>query len=107
MHASLTMYLNTSNVIEHKVFDRANQRPVNSATVTATLKDSAGNVVGGEEWPATLAYLLRSRGVYRHFTVPDLALIAGDEYELVIVANDGAGHESTVVKSVAAKVQRC
>ncbi len=105
--SALIMYLDTSNVIEHTVFDRTTGRPVNSAAVTAVLRDDAGNVVGGAEWPATLTYVLGSRGVYRHFTVPDLALIAGDEYELVIVANDGAGHESTVVKSVAAKVQRC
>lgn len=105
--SALIMYLDTSNVVEHTVFDRTTGRPVNSATVTAVLRDDVGNVVGGAEWPATLTYVLGSRGVYRYFTPPDLDLIANDSYELTLVADDGVGHESTQVKTVTAKVQRC
>lgn len=107
MSAALVMYLDTSNVIEHKVLDRVNQRPVNSATVTAHLRNAAGADVVGETWPVTLSYVSGSRGVYRYFTSPTMDLTDNGEYELTVVADDGAGHVSTKVKSVVAKVQRC
>lgn len=107
MTTHLVLYLETSNVIEHKVFDRASQRPVNSATVTASLFDSDGNEVGGAEWPATLVYQPGSRGVYRYYTPPGLLLVDGAKYRLEIIADDTVGHLSTVQKSVVAKVQRC
>ena len=103
----LTMYLNTTNVIEHKVFDRTTRRPVNSAIVRATLRDSDGLTVSGAEWPATLSYVSGSKGVYRYFTPADLQLVANAEYTLTIVTDDQANHESEVVKDVVAKVQRC
>ena len=62
---------------------------VNDATVTATLKDSAGTDVPGQAWPLGLSYVPGSDGVYRGVLQDSLTLTAGDEYKTVITAVGG------------------
>jgi hypothetical protein len=64
---------------------------LNAATVTATLVDSDGDEVGGHDWPATLAYVTDSDGIYRATLPYGMALTSGGRYTAQITANAGSG----------------
>jgi hypothetical protein len=52
----------------------------NSASLTCTLKNSAGTNVTGQSWPLTLSYVSSSNGVYRGVLDDGLDLTAGETY---------------------------
>ena len=56
---------------------------VNNATVTAVVKDSAGDVVAGAD-SITLSYEAASDGVYKGLVPDTAAIVDADEYTLVI-----------------------
>lgn len=66
---------------------------INDATVTATIKDAAGEVVAGQSFPVTLAYVPASDGDYRATLGKDLALLDDTEYiaEITALATAGDG----------------
>lgn len=64
---------------------------LNSATVTVTLKDSAGTNVTGTSWPKALAYVASSDGVYRATLAHDLGLTPAGRYTATIAVDGGAG----------------
>lgn len=58
---------------------------INDATVTATLKTTAGIDLAGQAWPLALPYVAGSRGVYRGVLEP--ALVITDKQSLVLFAD--------------------
>lgn len=63
---------------------------VNDADVSVTVKDASGTNVSGQTWPATLAYVGSSDGLYRGILEDDLALVDGATYYAHIDADAGA-----------------
>ena len=75
---------------------------LNSADVSATLVDAAGEEVAGVTWPLSLLYVTGSKGVYRVTLPYTLSLEADARYEARVIANGGAGlHASWSVECVA------
>ena len=62
---------------------------LNSATVTATLKDSAGSEVSGVSWPLTLSYVASSDGNYSGTIDKAISVSDGVSYFLEITAAEG------------------
>ena len=61
----------------------------NAATVSVTLKDSAGVTVTGVSWPVTLLYVDASDGVYRGVIDKAIAIVLGQFYTAEISAAEG------------------
>lgn len=59
---------------------------INTATVVASLKDSAGVDVAGQSWPVILNYVSGTDGNYRALFEPTLELIPFRCYTLDLVA---------------------
>ena len=64
---------------------------INDATVTATIKDKAGTVVGGQTFPVTLAYIAASSGDYRATLDKELLLLDDIDYIAEITATSTEG----------------
>lgn len=64
---------------------------LNAATVTAVLVDNEGDEVAGYSWPATLAYVAGSDGIYRATLPYSMSLSGGARYSAQITANGGSG----------------
>lgn len=64
---------------------------LNAATVTVTLKTSAGVNVSGQAWPLALAYVTGSNGVYRATLIDTLSLTANSRYVATVIADAGDG----------------
>lgn len=76
---------------------------LNSAVVTATLVDAAGNQVAGETWPKTLSYVTGSDGIYRATLPYTMTLAAGGRYEAQISVNGGSGLRASFALPVVAR----
>jgi len=61
---------------------------VNDATVTFTLKDTAGTVIDG---PTAMTYVPASNGVYRGTLADTVAIVVGTRYVVQIDVDAGAG----------------
>lgn len=77
---------------------------LNSATVTCTLKDSAGNAVAGASSLA-MSYVTSTDGVYRATLPYSLSLTANARYTLHIDVNAGSGQRAHWEIPVLAKVR--
>ncbi|QKC83272.1 hypothetical protein [Mesorhizobium sp. NZP2077] len=85
------VYVDNTNLIEVVGLKSAVEGGfVNDADVSVTVKDASGTNVTGQTWPATLAYVASSDGVYRGILEDDLALVDGAQYVAVIDADAGA-----------------
>ena len=80
---------------------------INSATVTVTVKDSAGVNISGASWPLAMGYLAASDGNYRAFLSDQLPFVDKAKYTAVIHADGGANligqwefHFKPVLRSV-------
>ena len=64
---------------------------IDDATVTLTIKDSAGAEVGGIAWPLALDYVALSEGHYLGIIDKAIALTKGVKYlaEITVVASGG------------------
>jgi len=62
---------------------------LNSATVTATLKDQSGTEVSGVSWPLTLSYEAASNGNYSGTIDKAVSVSDGVSYFLEITAAQG------------------
>jgi hypothetical protein len=60
--------------------------PINDATVTATIRDRAGNAVGGVTWPITLDYIAASDGQYRGNIPAAAEFAASKRYQVTVDA---------------------
>lgn len=86
------LYVGNDNVLE--VAGMRNEltgADMNTAIVTAQLKDSAGTDVAGETWPKTMVYVAGSKGTYRVTLPYTLAVAPGARYVATIVADAGPG----------------
>lgn len=59
---------------------------LNAATVSVTIKDSAGVNVTGETWPKTMSYVAASNGKYRATVSDAMAIVPGRAYTAHITA---------------------
>lgn len=76
-----SIYMQSDNVITvSEVKNALTDAYINNATVTCTLKDSAGVNVLGQTWPLTLSYVSASNGVYKGTLEDGLTLVRGRYY---------------------------
>lgn len=64
---------------------------LNAASVSVTLKDSAGVNVTGQTWPLVLTYVPSSDGVYRAGLSNALNVTPASRYVAQVVVDAGAG----------------
>lgn len=87
-----TLYLGNDMLLEVSgLRDDVTGDYLNAATVTVTLKDSAGVNVTGQSWPLTLSYVTASNGVYRATLIDSLSVTANARYVATVIADAGAG----------------
>lgn len=80
-----TAYVGNTNVITLTgLMSEDEATYLNAATVTVTVKDSAGAEVTGETWPVTMDYVDASDGDYRAAISYAADLTAGNSYVAVI-----------------------
>ncbi|TIN84352.1 hypothetical protein [Mesorhizobium sp.] len=85
------VYVGNTNVIELSGLKSAVEGTfVNDASVTVTVKDKDGANVSGQSWPADMAYVASSDGLYRGILEDDLALTEGEAYVAHVDADAGA-----------------
>lgn len=78
-------YKNSDNIVRlDNQYDTYTAAYLNSATVTATLKDLAGTEVTGVSWPVTLTYVSASNGQYIAVVDKTAAVTVGLSYRLEI-----------------------
>lgn len=80
---------------------------VNDATVTVTIKDSAGVDLVGESWPVTLPFVAASDGIYRKSFDPFVNLVIGEIYDIIINVVGTDALESECVSRVRATERIC
>ena len=82
-----TLYVDNSNTLELTgLRNDVTGAIVNDATVTMTLLDAAEQVVTGETFPATMAYVTDSDGVYRAVLSSALNITPNARYIAVVTA---------------------
>jgi len=88
------LFVGNDNYIEvDALSDGASGALINDATVSVTLKDSAGVDVLGQAWPLTLNYVAASNGRYAGILQDTLALVKNAQYQAVIDV-DGGGYQA-------------
>lgn len=92
MSSTLTIYRNNDNLVQNPTpMTRSSDGAyVNDATVTMTLKDSAGAAVSGASG-LSLTYVTDSNGRYQGTLPYTLSLTAGEDYTLEITGTTGSG----------------
>ena len=86
-------YVGNDNVIVlDELTNSATAAYINDATVTVTVKDSAGVNVVGETWPLAMGYVSASNGKYRAVLQDTLSMTADRAYVAHI---DAAGDSLT------------
>jgi len=91
---SLVIYIDNNNVVELQgLTNDATDVVDTAATVTVTLKDSAGAEVSGQVWPAAMSLVSESpsTGRYRATLDADLALTSNRRYTAEIDATGSGG----------------
>jgi hypothetical protein len=82
-----TLYIGNTNALELAALrNQVTGEVANAATVTCTLKDTAGNAVAGETWPLAMAYVPGSEGLYRCYLVSTLPLTPEARYVAEVTA---------------------
>lgn len=90
MSCDLKLYIGSGNVVEWQELTNSVTGVVDTgATMTVTLKDSAGEEVDGQVWPATMAH--DAAGTYRATLEDDLDLTVGDTYTAEITVTGSGG----------------
>ncbi|RWH86448.1 MAG: hypothetical protein EOR77_21610 [Mesorhizobium sp.] len=84
------VHVGNTNIIELSGLKSAIEDSyVNDADVIVTVKDAAGTNVSGQTWPAAMAYVADSDGLYRGILEDDLGLVDGTTYTAHIDADAG------------------
>lgn len=88
---TLTLYKGSDMLLDLEgLTDEASGAVLNGATVSCTLKDTAGVNLVGETWPKAMAYVANTNGVYRAALSNTLVVTVGSRYSAEILAiNDG------------------
>lgn len=84
-------YLNDNMVELLGLKDQVTEAFVNDATVTAVMKDAAGDEVTGQTWPLTLVYITASDGVYRGVLDAALDVELGDRVTVEATVSASGG----------------
>ncbi len=83
----LTLYQGSDMLLELEgLTDEASGAVLNGATVSCTLKDSAGVPLTGETWPKAMPYVASTDGVYRAALPTTLVVTPGGRYTAEILA---------------------
>ncbi|WP_027037883.1 hypothetical protein [Mesorhizobium ciceri] len=87
---SCVVYVGNTNIIELSGLKSAIEGTfVNDADVSVTVKDAEGTNITGQTWPAAMAYVASSDGIYRGILEDDLGLVDGTTYYAHIEADAG------------------
>jgi hypothetical protein len=79
------LWIGNSNLIRvRKLQNVQSGAYLNAATVTATIKDAAGNPLAGETWPISLSYETGTDGAYSADVSDGLVAANGDTATLVV-----------------------
>ena len=88
----MTAFIANSNILDLIGLKSAVEGTfINDATVTVTVKDSAGADVAGVSWPVTMAYVAASNGDYRATLSELITFLHKKNYRAFIEADGGAG----------------
>ena len=102
----MTLYIDNSNVIElRELKNSATDAADTGASVSVTVKDSAGDDVAGESWPVSLAHA--SGGTYRGTLSSAIALTEGDVYTAVVSVAGSGGQTAKYNCRLRAEERRC
>jgi hypothetical protein len=102
----MTLYIDNSNVIElRELKNSATGAADTGATVSVTVKDSAGDNVAGETWPVSLTHA--SGGTYRGTLSDAVELVEGAVYTSVVSVTGSGGQKAVFNCRVRAEVRRC
>jgi len=100
------IYITNDNVIELTGLQSAvDETYQNSATVTVTITDSAGEEVAGETWPLAMAYVSGSDGDYRANLADTLTLVDGASYTAAVTADAGVNGLATWTERLTARTR--
>jgi hypothetical protein len=101
------LYIGNDHAIELRgLKDEISNDFLNAATVTVTLKDSAGANVSGASWPIAMTFITGTNGVYRATLPDELAIVDGRRYTAVVVADGGANKRGQWNIPCAARLRR-
>ena len=101
------IFVANNNLIELRgLRDETSGDFLNSATVTVTVKNAAGNAISGDTWPKTMTYVTDSDGVYRANVSYAADLAADATYTASITADAGAGKRAQWEMPLLAKTRR-
>lgn len=87
MAASIAYVGNTNDLELTGLKSEEEDAFLNDVSISVTVKDAAGQVVAGEEWPQTMRYVAESDGNYILGLSYTLELIAGAKYVAIIDAD--------------------
>jgi len=86
------IYLSNDNLLSIEGLKNSSSGSfMNSATVTATLKDSGGTSVTGQTFPITLSYITATNGNYQATLEDTLNMVADNIYTATITATSSGG----------------
>ena len=74
--------------------DEVTDAYINTATVTATVKNAAGTAVTGQSWPLTLGYVTASDGDYLGVLEAALSVAVGDRLTVEVTVDAGSGRDA-------------
>ena len=99
---SKKMYVSNGHKLTVDQLRDTDDQYINTATVEATIIDSAGNEVEGQTWPLSLSYVEDSDGKYEGILDNTIELQSGENYTLIVdtVDGDSVGHWELAVKAV-------
>lgn len=101
------LYLSNDNVLTlDELTNIVDGTYINSATVTATVKDSTGTEVSGETWPITLDYVAASNGKYQAVLEDGLVLTNGASYDVEVDIDAGADKIAHMVLTVKGRTRK-
>jgi hypothetical protein len=87
MASNANLYISNDTQIDVTGLSNADDSSyLNTATVTATLKDASGAEVSGVSWPLTLSYETASDGNYSATIDKAISVVDGASYFLEITA---------------------
>lgn len=102
----MTLYIDNSNVIELRELKNSVTGAADTgASVSVTVKDSAGDDVAGETWPVSLAHA--SGGTYRGTLSRSLTLTEGGVYTAVVSVTGSGAETATFNCRLRAEERRC
>lgn len=85
-----TLFIGNDQILAvYGLKDKVTDTYINNATVTATVKTTAGVAVPGQSFPMTLAYVASSNGDYRGTLEDGLTLLPNKQYVVEVTADAG------------------